>query len=62
MAKDAARPANIDRELLDDEVIEDFGELMNKFLKDKAKNIQLNTSKKVIKQFFKNTQFEDACI
>ena len=35
---------------------------MNNFLKDKAKDVQLSTSKKVIKQFLKNIQFEDACI
>ena len=36
---DAARPSKIDRELLDDEVITDFGGLMNKFLKEKAKDV-----------------------
>jgi len=35
---------------------------MNDFLKDKAKDVQLSTSKKVIKQFLKNIQFEDACV
>lgn len=35
---------------------------MNEFLKDKAKDVQLSTSKRVIKQFLKNVQYEDACI
>ena len=59
---EAARPSTIDRELLDDDLIADFGSLMNKFLEEKAKDVQLSTSKKVIKQFLKNIQYEDACI
>ena len=33
---------------------------MHQFLKDKAKDVQMNTSKRVIKQFLKNIQFADA--
>lgn len=54
------RPSNIDRDLLDDDMISDFGGLMHQFLKDKAKDVQMTTSKRVIKQFLKNTQFADA--
>ena len=52
-------PSLIDQNLLGDNVVDTVSKNMESFIKDKTKQVQINTSKRVIKQFHKNIEIID---
>lgn len=50
------RPSQVDSKLLDDETARAFGSQINKFLQEKSKQVQYNTSKKIIPHFVKHIE------
>lgn len=55
------RPAPIAPELLDDRLRDEIGTDMNAYLRQKAQEVQVGTSKKVIRQFHRNIKMVDSC-